>query len=64
MKQTGCLQITLTGLAIVLSNFATLLYYDPTYLAQTGGAAGPPNCVYFTCVLEIILTRLWRSILP
>jgi hypothetical protein len=44
------LQITLSGLAIVLLNFATLLFYDPTYLAEKGGATGPPNWVYFTCV--------------
>ncbi|KAI0253196.1 Choline/ethanolaminephosphotransferase [Lactifluus subvellereus] len=40
--------ITLTGLAIILFNFATLFFYDPTYLAQKGGATGPPNWVYFT----------------
>jgi ethanolaminephosphotransferase len=41
------LQITLSGLAIVLLNFATLVFYDPT---EKGGATGPPNWVYFTCV--------------
>lgn len=44
------LQITLSGLAMVLLNFATLAFYDPTYLTEKGGATGPPNWVYFTCV--------------
>ncbi|KAH9017812.1 Choline/ethanolaminephosphotransferase [Lactarius pseudohatsudake] len=44
--------ITLSGLAIVLFNFASLSYYDPTYLTEKGGAAGPPNWLYFTCVLD------------
>ena len=44
------LQITLSGLSIILLNFATLIYYDPTYLAEKGGATGPPNWIYFTCV--------------
>ncbi|TFY81458.1 hypothetical protein EWM64_g2549 [Hericium alpestre] len=34
--------ITLTGLSLVLINFATLLYYDPTHVAEKGGA-GPPH---------------------
>ncbi|KAI0273977.1 Choline/ethanolaminephosphotransferase [Russula aff. rugulosa BPL654] len=42
--------ITLSGLAIVLLNFATLVFYDPTYLTEKGGATGPPNWVYFTCL--------------
>jgi hypothetical protein len=49
------LQITLSGLAFVLINFATLSFYDPTYLTAKGGATGPPNWVYFTCVaLQIV----------
>ncbi|KAH9170529.1 Choline/ethanolaminephosphotransferase [Lactarius sanguifluus] len=44
--------ITLSGLAIVLFNFASLSYYDPTYLTEKGGATGPPNWLYFTCVLD------------
>jgi hypothetical protein len=44
------LQITLSGLAFVLLNFATLAFYDPSYLTEKGGATGPPNWVYFTCV--------------
>ncbi|KAI0308381.1 Choline/ethanolaminephosphotransferase [Multifurca ochricompacta] len=48
--------ITLSGLSIVLFNFATLAYYDPMYLTEKGGATGPPNWVYFTYVLGIIFT--------
>jgi ethanolaminephosphotransferase len=44
------LQITLSGLSFVLLNFATLAFYDPSYLTEKGGATGPPNWVYFTCV--------------
>jgi hypothetical protein len=35
---------------MVLLNFATLLYYDPAYLTEKGGADGPPQWLYFTCV--------------
>ena len=45
------LQITLSGLTFVLLNFATLTFYDPAYLTEKGGAMGPPNWVYFTCVV-------------
>lgn len=44
------LQITLSGFALVFINFLTLLYYDPDYLAEKGGAEGPPQWVYFTLV--------------
>ncbi|PSR72058.1 hypothetical protein PHLCEN_2v12088 [Hermanssonia centrifuga] len=55
--------ITMCGLCMVLINFATLLYYDPTYLAEKGGATGPPRWIYFTLVshepildgLEVVL---------
>ncbi|KAJ3547758.1 hypothetical protein NM688_g5370 [Phlebia brevispora] len=40
--------ITMSGLCFVLFNFATLLYYDPAYLAEKGGASGPPQWIYFT----------------
>jgi len=40
--------ITFLGLCIVFVNFATLLWYDPLYRAEKGGATGPPNWVYFT----------------
>lgn len=34
-------------------NFLTLLYYDPYFLAEKGGAAGPPHWVYFTRVFLV-----------
>ncbi|KAG5728742.1 hypothetical protein E4T56_gene18606 [Termitomyces sp. T112] len=40
--------ITLTGLIIVIINFLTMIYYDPLYLTEKGGATGPPNWIYFT----------------
>ncbi|KAH9932117.1 Choline/ethanolaminephosphotransferase [Epithele typhae] len=40
--------ITLTGLCLVLTNFATLLYFDPKFLTDKEGAEGPPQWVYFT----------------
>lgn len=46
-------QITLSGLCLVLLNFLTMLYYDPTYLTLKGGATGPPQWVYFTCVYVV-----------
>lgn len=41
-------QITLSGLMIVLVNFATMMYYDPHYLNDKEDAPGPPQWVYFT----------------
>lgn len=29
-----------------------MLYYDPGYLTQKGGATGPPQWVYFTYVIH------------
>ena len=49
------LQITLTGLTIVFFNFLTMIYYDPMYLTEKQGAAGPPHWVYFTYVRSIII---------
>ncbi|CAE6494615.1 unnamed protein product [Rhizoctonia solani] len=40
--------ITFLGLCLVLTNFATLLYYDAAYLTEKGGATGPPQWIYFT----------------
>jgi ethanolaminephosphotransferase len=42
------LQITLSGLIIVVLNFTSLLLYDPAYVTQKGGATGPPKWLYFT----------------
>jgi len=47
--------ITLTGLCMVLLNFATMLYYDPAYLAERGGASGPPRWIYFTWAVGLFL---------
>ena len=55
------LQITLTGLAIVFFNFFTMLYYDPMYLTEKQGAAGPPRWVYFTYVGPIIINLSWLT---
>lgn len=41
-------QITFIGLSTVFFNFATLVYYDPAFLAEKGGATGPPQWVYYT----------------
>lgn len=49
-------QITLSGLSIVIINFLTLLYYDPTYLAQKGGAS-VPQWVYYTQVDRHLVRR-------
>ncbi len=47
------MKITLTGLSLVLANFATLVYYDPKFLTEKEGADGPPNWIYFTCVYPL-----------
>jgi len=54
--------ITLSGLSIILLNFATLIYYDPTYLAEKGGATGPPNWVYFTWAVGLFLYQTFDAI--
>jgi len=54
--------ITLSGLAIILLNFATLLFYDPTYLAEKSGATGPPNWVYFTWAIGLFLYQTLDAI--
>ena len=38
---------------MVVINFATLVYFDPEYLAEKEGASGPPQWVYFTYVLYV-----------
>lgn len=40
-------QITLSGLSIVILNFMTLIYYDPDYSTEKGGAQ-VPQWIYFT----------------
>jgi ethanolaminephosphotransferase len=40
---------------MVFINFITMVMYDPGYLAEKGGAAGPPNWMYYTCVFTLSL---------
>ncbi|KAI0053462.1 Choline/ethanolaminephosphotransferase [Auriscalpium vulgare] len=54
--------ITLSGLSIVLFNFATMVYYDPTYLAEKGGATGPPHWVYFTWGIGLFAYQTFDAI--
>ena len=51
-------QITLTGLSLVLVNFATLVYYDPKFLCEKEGAEGPPHWIYFTYVFYFLFDKL------
>ncbi|ETW86660.1 phosphatidylinositol synthase 1 (CDP-alcohol phosphatidyltransferase1) [Heterobasidion irregulare TC 32-1] len=53
--------ITLSGLSIVIINFLTLLYYDPTYLAQKGGAS-VPQWVYYTWGAGLFLYQSFDAI--
>ncbi|PCH34342.1 Choline/ethanolaminephosphotransferase [Wolfiporia cocos MD-104 SS10] len=53
--------ITLSGLCMVLLNFATLLYYDPTYLTDKEGA-GPPQWIYLTWALGLFLYQTFDAI--
>ncbi|KZT73418.1 Choline/ethanolaminephosphotransferase [Daedalea quercina L-15889] len=53
--------ITLSGLCLVLINFATLLYYDPAYLTDQEGA-GPPRWVYFTWALGLFFYQTFDAI--
>lgn len=55
-------QITLSGLVMVLINFATLIYYDPDYLSEKGGATDPPRWIYFTYVQSLPSFRSDREI--
>lgn len=32
-----------------------MLYYDPMYITQKGGASGPPNWIYFTYVITSLI---------
>ncbi|KAI0319538.1 Choline/ethanolaminephosphotransferase [Amylostereum chailletii] len=54
--------ITLSGLAIVVFNFATMVYYDPTYLAHKEGSTGPPNWIYFTWGIGLFLYQSFDAI--
>jgi len=54
--------ITLSGFILVVFNFATMLYYDPGYLAEKGGATGPPQWIYFTWAAGLFLYQSFDAI--
>ncbi|KAH9950982.1 Choline/ethanolaminephosphotransferase [Amylocystis lapponica] len=54
--------ITLSGLCLVLINFATLLYYDPKYLAEKGDAEGPPQWMYLTWAVGLFMYQSFDAI--
>ncbi|KIK62271.1 hypothetical protein GYMLUDRAFT_42209 [Collybiopsis luxurians FD-317 M1] len=53
--------ITLSGLCIVIINFITLLYYDPNYLTEKGGAY-IPQWIYFTWGIGLFLYQSFDAI--
>jgi len=54
--------ITLSGLLIVVANFATLLYYDPHYLTEKDGATGPPQWIYFTWAIGLFAYQTFDAV--
>ncbi|THH31035.1 hypothetical protein EUX98_g3163 [Antrodiella citrinella] len=54
--------ITLSGLMMVLINFATLIYYDPDYLSERGGATDPPRWIYFTWAAGLFIYQSFDAI--
>ncbi|KAI0095189.1 Choline/ethanolaminephosphotransferase [Irpex rosettiformis] len=53
--------ITMSGLIMVIINFATLLYFDPVY--QGGdGLYGPPHWVYFTWAAGLFIYQSFDAI--
>ncbi|KAF7971030.1 hypothetical protein HWV62_22229 [Athelia sp. TMB] len=54
--------ITLSGLLIVVVNFATMLYYDPHYLTEKDGAHGPPQWIYFTWAIGLFAYQSFDAI--
>ncbi|RXW17687.1 hypothetical protein EST38_g8165 [Candolleomyces aberdarensis] len=54
--------ITLTGLCIIIFNFATLIYYDPLYLVERDGYHEPPHWVYFTWGIGLFLYQTLDAI--
>jgi len=54
--------ITLSGLTIIIFNFFTMIYYDPAYLTEKGGATGPPQWIYFTWGLGLFLYQSFDAI--
>ncbi|KAJ2912227.1 hypothetical protein MD484_g8183, partial [Candolleomyces efflorescens] len=55
-------KITLTGLCIIILNFATLIYYDPLYLVERDGFSEPPHWVYFTWGIGLFLYQTLDAI--
>ncbi|KAJ3718963.1 choline ethanolaminephosphotransferase [Lentinula raphanica] len=53
--------ITLSGLFIVFLNFLTLLYFDPSYVTEKGGAF-VPNWVYFSWGIGLFLYQTFDSV--
>ncbi|KIJ54323.1 hypothetical protein M422DRAFT_25247, partial [Sphaerobolus stellatus SS14] len=54
--------ITLSGLCMVMINFATMLYYDPHYLVEKDGAPGIPHWVYFTWAAGLFIYQSFDAI--
>lgn len=54
--------ITLSGLVVVMINFLSLLYYDPNYLTEKGGATGPPHWIYFTWAAGLFIYQSFDAI--
>ncbi|KAI0803223.1 Choline/ethanolaminephosphotransferase [Irpex lacteus] len=53
--------ITMSGLAMVIINFATMLYFDPAY--QGGdGPHGPPHWIYFTWAAGLFIYQSFDAI--
>ncbi|KIP05510.1 hypothetical protein PHLGIDRAFT_128827 [Phlebiopsis gigantea 11061_1 CR5-6] len=52
----------MSGLMMVVLNFATLLYYDPAYLIEKEGAGGPPQWVYFTWAAGLFIYQSFDAI--
>ncbi|KAJ7447209.1 Choline/ethanolaminephosphotransferase [Mycena latifolia] len=53
--------ITLSGLSIVFLNFATMVLYDPAYLAEKGGVV-VPRWVYFSWSIGLFLYQSFDAI--
>ncbi|KAJ4000283.1 choline ethanolaminephosphotransferase [Lentinula boryana] len=53
--------ITLSGLCIVILNFITLLYYDPSYVTEKGGAH-VPQWIYFTWGIGLFLYQSFDAV--
>ncbi|KAK0224724.1 choline ethanolaminephosphotransferase [Armillaria nabsnona] len=54
--------ITLSGLCIVFMNFLTMIYYDPAYLTEKGGATPLPSWIYFTWGIGLFLYQSFDAI--